>query len=511
MESFDFVIVGSGFGGCMLAYELVNSGFRVAMLERGQWVKRRPENWSRWGSIDLTPHYDKSLPYDVVKGGNKKKMGIYAAVGGPSVFYGGVSFRFREQDFYPEKELIGNSGAAWPIDYQDLKPYYEEAEALLQVSGESGIDPTEPPRNRAFPQDKPPLAAISQKIKTAAQQLGLNPFSLPLAINYENTQRQLCQQCTTCDTYACAVSAKNDLATVMIPDLLAKGMVLFPETVANQLVYKNGKIDHLKAYNIAKNENILLKSNAYILSAGALASPHIVLNSDLAKYNPGGKNVGRYLMRHVNAIVFGIFSSRADKEQRFHKQLAILDYYFKHPDYKELSKIGSLQQVPTPPAGLVQNEIPGFVGNWLSKGVKLLTGLLAIAEDQPNFDNGIQLANNGVKKHGLMQAQVSHTYSERDKKAIGILTKEAKKIMSKTGALTHYTHHIKTFSHAVGTMRMGNVAEASVLDKYGNFRGIDNLYVVDASFMPTSAAVNPSLTISANALRIGRHLAENFV
>lgn len=505
--AFDAVIVGSGFGGCMTAKKLVEAGWTVAMVERGEWVTRNPENWGRYASIDLTPHYDKSLPYQVTKGGNKKEMGVYSCVGGPSVFYGGVSFRFREKDFTPPPEIIGDSQAEWPISYDDLSPYYDEAERILNIAGESGIDPTEPKRNIPFPQTPGALADISKLVKNAAEKKGLKPFHLPLAINYEDKTRQTCEACTTCDTFACAIEAKNDLPTMIIQKLIDKGMTLFHSTIATNIEYKNGKATSIVCQQKETNTPITIHGKEIIISAGALASPHLILNSGLDQYNPAGNIVGKYLMRHVNAIIFGIFPGVADKQNRFHKQLAIMDYYFGHKDIDfPKHKLGSLQQIPTPPPGLVENEAPPPLGKLAAKGVRLLTGLLAIAEDQPQFKNGLHIDASKKGKYNMATPYVYSEYSPRDLAAIDVLSKKAKEIMKGTGSWLHYIHHIKTFSHAVGTIRMGNDPSTSPLDPYCQFRGVQNLSVIDASFMPTSAAVNPSLTISANALRVADYL-----
>ncbi len=478
------------------------------MLERGGWVERSSENWTMKGSLELTPNYDKSTPLKVIKGGHKKIMGLYSCVGGPSLFYGGVSFRFREGDFEKNELIEGKRAMGWPIKYDDLEPYYTQAESLLNISGESGVDPTEPYRSTGFPQGPPPLADISKKIKNGAKALGLNPFQLPLAINYEDRSRNTCVSCTTCDTFACAIGAKNDLATMVIPGLLEKGMQLKHGIVVKQLKEENRRITEVIATDKLTGEELVLKSKNVILAAGALGSPHLLLASGLSELNPGGQTIGRYLMRHVNCIIFGIFPGVADKEGRFHKQLAVLDYYNGHSSAKVNGKLGSLQQVPTPPIGLVQNEVPGPLGKLLSQGVRLLTGLLAIAEDQPQFSNYLTIDNNQKDKYGLPQPIISHEYSKRDLAALKELIKPAKKILSKAGALTHYVHHIRTFSHAVGTVRMGNDPASSALDENCQFRGLDNLFVLDGSFMPTSAAVNPSLTIAANALRVGEILAK---
>ncbi|MEO1258752.1 MAG: GMC family oxidoreductase [Bacteroidota bacterium] len=503
---YDFIIIGSGFGGSMAARQLVNAGKKVLMLERGGWVERGPENWTMKGSLELTDNYDKTTPLKVVKGGQKKVMGLYACVGGPSLFYGGVSFRFRESDFEKNEDIEGAGAKGWPISYLELEPYYTLAEKLLSISGESGVDPTEPFRSEPYPQGPPPLADVSKKIKNGAKAAGLHPFQLPLAINYEDKTRNTCISCTTCDTFACAIGAKNDLATMIIPDLIEKGMELRKATVVRQLKAVNGKIASVVAVDKMTGEELTFDAKNVVLSAGALGSPHLLLSSGLHELNPGGQAVGRYLMRHVNSIIFGIFPGVADKEGRFHKQLGILDYYNGHPSAKLKGKLGSLQQVPTPPMGLVQNEVPGQLGKLLSQGVRLLTGLLAIAEDQPQFSNGLTVNHGQKDQYGLPQPVISHEYSKRDLAALKELIRPAKKILKKAGALTHYVHHIRTFSHAVGTVRMGDDPTNSALDKNCQFRGVDNLFVLDGSFMPTSAAVNPSLTIAANALRVGELL-----
>lgn len=509
MKTYDAIVIGSGFGGAMTAYQLVNAGMEVLMLERGDWAPRSPENWGPRGSVDLTVHLDKSTPLHVLAGGNKKVMGIYSCVGGPSVFYGGVSFRFREKDFEKNAEISGDSGADWPLRYDDLEPYYAQAEQILNISGEQGIDPTEPPRSMPYPQGPASLAGISENVKRGAQSLGFHPFQLPLAINYEDHKRNTCINCTTCDTYACAIGAKNDLATVVLPALIKRGMTLKTNTVVTQLKASGGGIQEVVCVAKDTGERLIFKSRYVVLSAGALASPQLLLASGLQASNPGGQVVGRYLMRHANAIIFGIFPGRADKENRFHKQLAILDYYFGHQDVKKpTGKLGSLQQMPTPPMSLVQNEIPGPVGKLLSRGVTLLSGLLAIAEDQPQYSNYIAIDPAQKDVYGLPRAVISHHYTERDLAALGALVKAAKKILHKSGALMHYVHHIRTFSHAVGTVRMGSDPATSALDENCQFRGINNLFVVDGSFMPTSAALNPSLTISANALRVGEFISK---
>jgi choline dehydrogenase-like flavoprotein len=339
---YDAVIVGSGFGGSLIAHTLVNPGLDVLMIERGDWVERGPHNWEQDASVDLTPFYTDEMPYRVLAGGNSEFMGAYSCVGGPSVFYGGVSMRFREADFEADPEIVGDSGAAWPFGYSDLEPYYARAEQLLGVAGDAGRDPTEPSRSGPYPHRLNGLSDTSRRIGDAARSLGLNPFRMPLAINYRDDDgRAACVACTTCDTFACAIGAKNDLATGMLPDLIAGGLQLRPNTVVTRLEVDDGRIASVACHDKRTGESYRVRGRRVFLCAGAIGSPHLLLVSGLDELSPAGHTVGRYLMRHCNAIVFGFFLRHPNKPAEFHKQLAIHDFYFGHPEVEE--PVGNLR------------------------------------------------------------------------------------------------------------------------------------------------------------------------
>jgi choline dehydrogenase-like flavoprotein len=507
-KTYDAIIIGSGFGGAMTAHVLVNAGWRVLMLERGDWVPRGPHNWAADASVDLTPYYSTETPYRVLAGGNRKIMGAYNCVGGPSVFYGAVSMRLREADFEPAPEITSDSGAEWPYRYADLEPYYARAENILNIAGEAGQDPTEPQRSSAYPQSLNGLSQTSQKIQKAAQRLGYRPFRLPLAINYSiQGNQQACVACNTCDTFACAIRAKNDIATRVLPELIKKGLELKPNAVALKLVPVKGRILGVEYFDKTSGEIVREEADTFVLSAGALASPHLLLASGLERLNPGGDVIGRYLTRHCNAIAFGFFPQKHPVE--FQKQLGIHDFYFGHPSIKKpAGKLGSMQQLQTPPIGLVHEIVPRPFGQIIGLGVPHLTGLLVMAEDQPRYHNRVEIAWTHRDRFGLPQLLVTHRYTRRDYAARDALLAKAKQILKAAGAWFCYVHHIKTFSHAVGTVRMGRAPKTSALDANCQFRGLENLFVVDGSFMPTSGGLNPSLTISANALRVGEFIRE---
>lgn len=504
----DAIIVGSGFGGAMVAHRLIGAGLRVLMIERGAWVERGPAAWEPAASLELTRHYDREIPYRCVSGGYGGEIAGYACVGGPSVFYGCVSFRFRERDFPGDPGVIGDSGAAFPFGYDELEPYYGEAEQLLQIAGDDTGDPTAPRRSAPYPQAPAAFAPITERIAAAARAKGASPFALPLAINHGtgprpsplSGSRTACVACRTCDTFGCAIEAKNDVATMMIAPLVARGLTLWPETVVRRIIVEDGRAVGVEVVRRAAGTDEVVRAERVIVAAGALGTPHLLLASELA--HPA---LGRYLMRHANAMVFGFYPRRPDRERVFHKQLALHDWYFgaDGKDAAGLTKLGGVQQVMTPPRQLVKAHLPPVVRGPIGALTEQLTGLLCIAEDQPQADNRVTVDRERRDRFGLPQLVIEHRYSPRDRRALGVLVRRAKRVLRGSGAWFFHTHGIKTFSHALGTARMGRDPAAAPVDPAGRVRGVDGLWVADGSALPLSAGVNPSLTIAATALRIG--------
>ena len=506
---YDVIVIGSGFGGAMAAHAPVLAGGRVLMLERGGWVERGPHNWEPGGAMELTPFYSRETPVRVHQGRRASTIGLYHCVGGQSVFSGAVALRFRERDFAPDPDIVGSSGARWPFAYDELEPFYTRAEQLLDVAGESGVDPTEPPRTTPYPHEAAGLSQTSAVIDRAARDLGLHPFRLPLAINYQTgAARHACQACTTCDAFACAVEAKNDIATAIIPTLMRRGMELRPRTVVTRLVREGDRITGVECLDRDTGRAWQARGDVVVLAAGVLATPHLLLASELERVNSAGHAVGRYLMRHCNGLVYGFFRHPPNPARQFHKQIGIHDFYFGHRDISApAGKLGCIQQVMAPPIGLIQARVPALLGRVLSLGVDHVTGLLAIAEDVPQLANGLTVDWTRRDAYGLPLPVVRHDYTPRDLLARRALLRQSKRVLRRAGARLFFVHRIETFSHAVGTVRMGSDPETSPLDELGRYRGVRNLWVTDGSVMPTSAAVNPSLTISAIALRAGDAIA----
>lgn len=509
-KEFDAIVIGSGFGGSMAASELVEGGWRVLMIERGNWVERSPANWGRDGVFVRTPSYAADTQYDVILETSRTTQNLCTCVGGASVFYGGASFRFRERDFDAAPEIVADTGSEWPIGYDALEPYYNRAEKMLHIAGKAGEDPTEPPRREPYPQSPAPLAGTSRRIANAARSLGLKPFRIPMAINSTPEVGPVCRQCTTCDAFACAIGAKNDLATRVIPNLLRRGMGLLTSTVVTRLSVQNGRIAAVQCLDKETGERVELSASTVVLAAGALATPHLLLTSGLEQYNPAGDLVGRHLMRHCNAVNFGIFARPPNPSDEHHKQVALHDFYFGVEDSSApTGKLGNLQQMMGPDPGLLAHALPRL--GWLAGPANILarrmTGLLAIAEDQPRPENRVRIDTGVHDPYGVPKMLVEHCYTTRDLAARSFLAAKAKRILRKAGAIVTFTFNVTSFSHAVGTVRMGDDERTAPLDENCKYRGLDNLYVTDGSVFPTSAGVNPSLTIAANALRVGRIIA----
>lgn len=361
------------------------------MLERGDWVARGPQNWAPEGVRELSPYYDRSTPY-TVRGDDRFSAGALHCVGA-SVFHGGVSLRFRESDFVSTPQERA-ARAQWPFEYAELEPYYTTAEALLGVAGEPGLDPTEPWRSSAYPQRLPPLSRIGCRISDAASRLGLSPFRLPLAINHARLPgRNRCIGCNTCDCYPCAISAKNDVSTVLLPELLAHGLRLATNQAAVRLQESGGRITAVECLHTTTGERRTYSADVVIVAAGALATPHLLLASGLSAHNPAGDAVGRYLTRHCNSAVLGIFPRSLDPAREFHKQIGINDYYFgSAAPHAPAGKLGTLQQIHGPPPGLLGLILPEPMASVGLRILDRMTGMIVIGADQPQVQNCIELS-----------------------------------------------------------------------------------------------------------------------
>lgn len=498
MSHYDAIIVGSGPGGAMAADVLVRSGQRVLLLERGEWVDRGPASHDARSVAALSKHYSTMTPCLTDTDNGRHLAGAFHCVGGQTVFYGAVAFRYREADFTPDPAHGAESGAAWPISYADLEPHYLRAEQLLGVSGDAGADPTEPFRASPFPQRSPALSPFAEKLHDAARSIGLHPFRPPLAVMRDGGPRAACVSCGACNGFACAVGAKGD-ASVVVSALLDRGLELRTHAAVVRILSEGSRVTGVEYIDLASRRVVRAFGDRLILAAGALATPQLLLASGVQAQNPGRRVLGRYLTRHCNAVVCGAFR-RAPGRMSF-KEFAVHDFYLGYERRPRLGGLGSIQQEALP-AAMVEAALPLPLRRLGRAVLPHLAALVVMTEDEPVWSNRVALDRRQVNALGMPGLRVHHRYSTRDIARRNALVVESRRILAAAGAIATFSRSIGTFSHALGTVRMGNDPATSALDGDGRFRGYSNLYVVDGSALPTSAAVNPSLTIAANALRI---------
>lgn len=487
---FDVIVVGSGFGGGTAAYALSRAGLNVLLVERGGWPHRDETDWNG-RAILLEGRYRGDSVVRVRQQGAGEAVDTFPnqVVGGNSIFFGGAALRLRASDF-----------ERWPIGYADLEPHYGAAEALLEVHGRSGEDPCEPPRSSGYPYAPPELTTPARRILEAARHLGLHPFQLPIALNHRGPREPKCIRCFTCDGFPCRIGAKNDVTQTALAKADPEHLAVVARMTVTGLVERDGRIAGVEAVDRDSQRRFVLRARLTVLSGGAIGTPDLMLRSGLDRLDASGA-LGRYLMRHCNAMIGYVFPFRTNPELVNHKQICISDLY-ESVRGQDGTALGIIQDMCMPPREVVRALGPAGFRWAAAASANRIQTLLCIAEDEPQAENRVTLEG-GVPL-------VRHEYTSGDRRRRDSLVRVARRVLRTAGGLVGKLRPIDSFSHAVGTARFGRSATDSVLDVDCRFWRLPNLFVVDGSFMPTSGGVNPSLTITANALRVAAAISSRF-
>ncbi|MBU6449157.1 MAG: GMC family oxidoreductase [Rhodospirillales bacterium] len=512
-EHWDVIVIGSGPGGGSLAQSLAATGKKILVLERGGYLPRARKNWSS-KTVFMDNEYRANEEWED-KNGKPFSPGLHYFVGGNSKVYGAALLRLRERDF---DEVCHEDGIspAWPLKYQDFAPWYAAAEALFEVHGQAGEDPTEPPRS-AFP--FPPVShePVIQNLATRLEQAGLHPFHLPLGIRLKEeqkrpTQDSVCIRCNTFDGFPCLLNGKADAQVMCIDPALARypNMTLRTNTYAKRLLTDTSGRS-ITGVEVEQNgETEILKADIIVVACGALSSALFLLRSSNDKHPAGLANasgqVGRNYMRHNQSVLMALM--RRSNHDIFQKTMAISDFYFSGDKHRY--PLGLVQMCAAAHAGQIKGEaLPSWL-YWLpdapfQKMARHSINFWLSSEDLPKPENRIHYHN------GKVRLEVTET----NVKAHRQLRTHVKNSLSH--AYQPFTERLAYFSlpvglagtaHQAGTLRFGAAPESSVLDLNCKAHDLDNLYVTDASFFPSIGAVNPTLTIIANALRVAEHLKE---
>ncbi len=496
-KAYDAVIIGAGVGGGAMANKLAEAGARVLVIERGTRLPCEAGNWSVKAVFHEKRYATRETWRD--RNGQEFNPSTYYYVGGNSKFFGAATLRFRAEDF----EGLAHEGGkahAWPIRYADLAPYYDVAERLMGTHGTAGMDPCEPPRSGPMPYaaigHEPEIAAFDRRLR----ERGLKPFPLPVAIDLHPGGK--CIRCRTCDGFACKLGAKNDAEVRLIDPALATGNVdMILETYVHRLMTDAAGRRIIGAEVEQKGQRIVINGEFFISSAGAINSAALLLRSANDHHpkgigNTSSDQLGRNYMAHNNTAMMAVNPFKKNKVV-FQKSLCINDFYLKNS--VKPYPLGNVQGLGKLQGGMLtanMKAVPEWLMSWFAERS---VDWWIMSEDLPDPENRVSVDGDG---------KIRLAYTPNNLKSHGELVKHWTKLMRSMGYPIIITQKmdIKVAMHQCGTARFGTDPATSVLDPFCRVWDVDNLYVVDASFLPSSTAVNPSLTIVAQAVRTAEHL-----
>jgi choline dehydrogenase-like flavoprotein len=499
MDHYDVIVIGSGAGGGTLVHRLAPSGKRILLLERGGYLPREPENWDSQEVFGRDRYLSGEEWYD--KDGQPFHPHQQYFVGGNTKFYGAILFRLRERDF-DEVRHYGGVSPAWPISYADLEPYYAQAEELYLVHGERGEDPTEPPASGPYPYPAVSHEPRIQELHDAFVATGHRPFHLPVGVDLDESDPEAgrCVRCDRFDGFPCLTDGKADAHVRCVrPALRFPNVTLRTHARVERLEASGGTVSRVVVDRRGAVETY--SADVVVVSCGAVNSAALLLRSGLAN---SSDQVGRNYMAHINSGVIAV--SGTPNPTKFQKTLGVNDYYWGAGD-SELP-LGHIQMLGKSDSNILRAGAPWFApGVALDYLAKHAIDFWLTSEDLPHPDNRVTLGRDGA-------IHLAKTYHNEE--AHRRLLRKLKGLLGHLGChqgipsrtILDQRIPLAGVAHQCGTARFGTDPRDSVLDVNCKAHDLDNLYVVDTSFFPSSSAVNPALTAMANALRVGDHLIE---
>ena len=519
---YDVVIIGSGAGGGTLAWKLAPSGKRILLLERGDYLKREEDNWDTVAVFARGKYLTTEQWLDHDDDEFTPEQNYY--VGGNTKFYGAALFRLRPQDF-GEIRHHGGMSPAWPFSYADFEPWYAAAEELYVVHGEAGEDPTDGPRSGPYPYPRVEHEPRIQQLHDDLVRLGHHPSHLPIGV--------MLDQDVNGDAIAHqpmhSLQPRRRVPVSRERQGRRADGLRRPRTRASQpRPGHERRVDRLETDDsgrrvsavvatLADGSEARFSGDMVVVSCGALNSSLLLLKSANDAHPNGLANssdqVGRNYMRHNNLALMAL--SKEPNPTTFQKTLALNDWYSKGDDWDY--PMGGIQMLGKTDGEMLRGKAP----HWAKFGAKLTPGrslqMLAhhavdfwlCSEDLPRPENRITIDREGVVRLAVDGKNNIESLKRLRKKFQSMLSDLG--MHDETHERNVYLHQgmdISATAHQAGTARFGTDPASSVLDVNCRTHDIDNLYVVDSSFFASIGAVNPTLTIIANSLRVGDHLLE---
>ena len=480
----DVVVIGTGMGGATVAWALAPTGARILILDRGHQLPDIPENRDA-RAIFQRGHFRPTESWYDAKGA-PFSPGNYYNHGGNSKFYGAVLLRYRAQDFEGVSHADGDA-PPWPIRYAELEPWYDAAEALYQVRGALGQDPTEPHHNGPYPHGPVPDEPAIARVRERLAKVGLHPFSLPLGVDVE---RWLAHARTPWDAFPDARSGKMDAETcALIPALEHPNVEIESGASVQRLI--PGPDGRIEAVEYEQGGTVRqVRAKVFVLAAGAVRSAAILLASGDRGIANRSDAVGRHFMNHNASAVLAIDPS-FENDAVHQKTFGINDFYLS--DGKGGPPLGNVQLLGRVSAAILKANLR-HVPEWvLHQASRRSVDFYAMSEDLPDPSSRVRLDGDKI----VLDWQRTNMTAQKG------LVRRLRECLRAAGfpVVLARLFDRKTPSHQCGTIRIGGDPAQAPLDAYGRAFDHPNLFVADASTLVTSAAVNPSLTVAALALR----------
>lgn len=536
----DFVIVGSGAAGGVLARELSRAGFTIVVLEQGPY--RRSADFAHdeldtFFRGELTGHPSWNDPQtfrhteaEEAQPRSGLPPALYArTVGGSSVHMSANYWRMRPHDFKERSllgEISGTGFADWPISYEELEPYYSRAEWEIGVSGAPG--PFDPPRSRPYPLPPMPVKSSGVLLEQGARKIGLHPQVAPVAIlSKEYRGRPPCAHCGFCIGFGCEMSAKSSTLVTMIPEAEATGRCeIRPlSTVYRLETGADGRVTEV-AYLDSKGGHHAQRARSVILAANGAETPRLLLMSDSGQHPDGLANnsglVGKYLMGNGHADIHADMKEPLNDWKSIQVTRIVLDFY-DHDPKRGFYGGGGIDARPLINASPIMHAM-GIAGErtpprWgrefkrdVTRGFNHHLGMLCSSTSLPLESNNISLDPNLKDAMGRPAVRMTYRDHDHDLAMLDFLLDRCEEIMEAVGArrvrrtpAQHQTFH----AHLLGTCRMGNDPETSVVDAHHRAHDVANLFICDGSSLVSSGRGQPTLTIQALAFRAAEHIAKN--
>lgn len=536
-DAVDFVVVGSGSAGGVVARELSRAGFQVLVLEQGP--RLGPNDFSHDELLVNDEHLLTNKPElasqtyrrtanDKAKVTNPIQYG--RVVGGGSVHFTANFWRFHPIDFKEASKIgriPGTTFSDWPISYDDLEPYYTKVEWDIGVAGLAGASPFDPPRSKPYPMPPHPIGSTGVLMERGAKKMGWTAFPAPMAITSKLYRgRSQCVACGFCLGMGCEVGAKSSTLFTAIPDAEATGRCeIRPDCYVRKVEVNDKGLVTGVIYFDKKKREVFQRAKAVVICANGAETPRLLMMSKSNRFPDGLANssgmVGQNIMFNGNVVANGVF----EHDVNGHKGIAVSRVV--HDTYElDPAKVGfhggggfDFRQIFTP-------VVFGFAGvpfdgpQWgsaykkaVAEGFTRTVNCLGHTTSLPVATNTITLDEDVKDVWGLPVIRLTYSDHENDLKVYDWFAKRAKDLLDAAGAQKSWAFPTTGENqgggpHLLGTCRMGNDPATSVVNASHRAHDVPNLFMVDGSSFVTGGRGQPTMTIMALAFRAGDLIAQ---